>query len=209
LEEKEMEIYFDYQADTIVEENDPERLDLSKYQLFIDTTQNSRFRKRIKSWQPSEEYISSYLREINKDFQPAKIDLGTFPRRWISLEKLKDRFVIYDRCDGAIPRFEVRDTAFIFYTPHEGYAFSIAKLKQLTKNKFSVKVKGYPIKGNPTFSTLSIFPTKHRYIYRLEHSGETLLSGYYVTPFEYIDQFDILVNNCATMKRLEYDGFED
>ena len=36
--------------DTIVERNTPSSLDLSKHQIFIDTTRNSIFYKNIKNW---------------------------------------------------------------------------------------------------------------------------------------------------------------
>ena len=117
--------------DTILEKNNPKSIDLSKHQLFIDTTRNSIFYDKLKNWSESEYQIRDieiYLNEINKGFTPKSINLKKFPSRFISLRNLNNKFILYDRCDGIDQRFVFRDTAFITYGPLESDAESISKI---------------------------------------------------------------------------------
>ncbi len=86
--------------DTILERNDPKSLDLSKHQIFIDTTRNSIFYEGIKQWSESKwdkQSINSSLKAINKDFKSKQIDIKNFPSHFITLRKLNDQFVLYNR----------------------------------------------------------------------------------------------------------------
>ncbi len=198
------------EVDTILERNNPNFLDLSKHQIFIDTTRSSVFYERVKNWRQSKwgkRAIDSYLNEINKDFQPEKVDLKDFPSYFITLRKLNDQFVVYDRCDGIDPRFEIRDTAFIFYGPLEPDAESISKMISLSDNSIELELRTFQAKSNDQKSILKIVKVDD-FVYKLFYKNQTSDRIEYLTTVDGIERFDLVVNNCPTMKMMEFDGFD-
>lgn len=196
--------------DTILERNNPKSLDLSKHQIFIDTTRNSKFYNDLKSWSESKwdrQSINSSLKEINKYFQPKKIDLKNFPAHFITLRKLNGQFVLYDRCDGIDPRFEIRDTAFIFYGPLESNVESISRMISLTDNSIELELRTLQSKANNQKAKLKIEKIEE-FIYKLTYKNQTFVRTEYVTVIDGIEKFDLIVNNCTTMKMMEFDGFD-
>ena len=199
------------EEDTILERNDPNLLDLSKHQVFIDTTRNSTFYESVKQWSESKwdkQSINSSLNAINKDFKPKHIDLKDFPSHFITLRKLNDQFVLYDRCDGIDPRFEIRDTAFIFYGPLESDAESISKMISLTDNSIELELRTFQAKSNDQKSRLTIEKIDD-FIYKLTYKNQTFDRVEYLTTINGIEKFDLVVNNCPTMKMMEFDGFDE
>lgn len=199
------------EIDTILERNNPNSLDLTKHQIFIDTTRSSEFYERVKNWEQSKwdkRTIESYLNEINEDFQPEQIDLNEFPSHFITLRKLNDQFVLYDRCDGIDPRFEIRDTAFIFYGPLESDAESISKMISLTDNSIELELITFQAKSRDQKSRLTIEKIDD-FIYKLTYKNQTFDRVEYLTTVNGIEKFDLVVNNCPTMKMIEFDGFDE
>lgn len=199
------------EEDTILERNDPNSLDLSKHQIFIDTTRNSEFYESVKNWSESKwdkQSIDSYLNTINKDFQPKKVDLNGFPSHFITLRKLNNQFVLYDRCDGIDPRFEIRDTAFIFYGPLESDAESISKMISLSDNSVELELRTFQAKSNDQKSRLKIDKIDD-FIYKLVYKNQTFDRVEYLTTIDGIEKFDLVVNNCPTRKMIEFDGFDE
>ncbi len=198
------------EIDTILERNNPKSLDLTKHQIFIDTTRSSEFYERLRNWEQSEldkQTIELYLNEINKDFQPKEIDLKGFPSHFITLRKLNNQFVLYDRCDGVDPRFKISDTAFISYGPLELGVESISKLISLTNNSIELELRTYQSKSNNQKSRLKIEKIED-FIYKMTYAYQTYNSIEYLTTINGIENFDLVVNNCTTMKMLEFDGFD-
>ena len=199
------------EIDTILERNNPNSLDLTKHQVFIDTTRSSEFYARVKNWEQSKwdkQTIESYLNEINKDFQPQQIDLKEFPSHFITLRKLNNQFVLYDRCDGIDPRFEIRDTAFIFYGPLESDAESISKTISLTNNSIELELRTFHVKSSDKKSILKIKKIDYL-IYKMTYKNQAFDRVEYLTTVAGIEKFDLIVNNCPTMKMMEFDGFDE
>ncbi|HBF21700.1 MAG: hypothetical protein CMI36_14920 [Owenweeksia sp.] len=199
------------EEDTILERNDPNSLDLSKHQIFIDTTRNSTFYESVKQWGESKwdkQSIKSSLNAINKDFKPKQIDLKNFPSHFITLRKFNDQFVLYDRCDGIDPRFEIRDTAFIFYGPLESDAESISNIISLTNNSIELELRTFQAKSNDQKSRLKIEKIDD-FIYKMTYKNQTFDRVEYLTTVDGIEKFDLVVNNCPTMKMMEFDGFDE
>lgn len=199
------------QEDTILERNNPNSLDLAKHQIFIDTTRNSTFYERVKNWSESQwdkQAIDSYLNSINQDFKSEKVVINDFPSHFITLRKLNNQFVLYDRCDGIDPRFEIRDTAFIFYGPLESEAELISKMVSLTDNSIELELRTIQENSSDQLSRLQIEKIDD-FIYKLTYKNQTFDRVDYVTTVEGIEKFDLIVNNCPTMKMMEFDGFDE
>jgi len=200
----------DFFEDTILERCDPKSLDLSKYQIFIDTTKNSEFYKNLKNWSASKWDIQSInvtLNAINKDLNFSKIELIDFPSQFITLRKLNGQFFLYDRCDGIDPRFEIRDTAFISYGPLESDAESISKLIFLTEKSIELELRSFQAKSNYSYSKLKIDKIQE-FIYRLTYTNKTYHRIEYVTTIDGIEKFDLVVNHCPDRKSIEFEGFD-
>lgn len=182
--------------DTIVERIDPARLNLEEQQLFIDISRNSRFKRRIKEWQPITR--KEILEQIN-DFE-AKKNYPEIEKRWLSIRKYKDQFYNYDPCDGKDFRMEIRGNALIF----ERHEKNIFKIEEVSINKEQWLIKS-------TFSPdidLVIEKTKIKNLYTLNFKSLHAEKKYYITPFENIDNFDLIVNHCPTEKVREFEKFQ-
>jgi len=198
------------EVDTILERNNPNSLDLSKHQIFIDTTRSSEFYERLKNWrQPKwdKQTIDSYLHEIKEDFRPVQIDLKGFPSHFITLRKLNDQFVLYDRCDGIDPRFEIQGTAFIFYGPLESNPEFISKMIALSDNSIQLELRRISAKPENQKSELKIEKVDES-VYKLTYKNQILGRVEYLTTVKQIEKFDLVVNNCPKMKMMEFDGFD-
>ena len=193
--------------DTILEKNNPKNLDLSKHQLFIDTTRNSETFEKLMNWKPNRmdnDAISYHEKEIAKKHKPIKIDLKDFPRHWISLKKLNNEFVIYEPCDGNTIAFEINESSILFFYQLEPDADLISNLKKITENEISLELRTIPQKMESETTELTIKPTEFENVYSLKYSfGE-----WYVTPTDKVREFDIVVNHCPTIKRSEFNGFD-
>lgn len=192
-------------GDTILEQNNPIALDLSTHQVFIDTTKNSVFYSKLEDWEPSEwtqQTINSCLATINTNFQPTKIKLDNFPTHFITLRKLNNQFVLYDRCDGIDQRFELRDSAVVFYGPLESYAASIVQMHAPSKHSIHIQLKHHPNTAayqDATFIIEQLAPT----VYQLHYRSPPLPKSIYLTTLDAIHEFDLVVNHCPITKRLE------
>lgn len=207
---KSQPLLHEFLQDTILERNNPNSLDLSKHQIFIDTTRSSKFYENVKNWSESKwdkQSINSSLNEINKDFQPKHVDLKNFPTHFITLRKLNDQFVLYDRCDGIDPRFEIRDTAFIFYGPLESDAESITRIIALTDNSLEIELRTIEAKSSDQKSRLTIEKI-NKFVYKLTYKNQTFDRIKYMTTVDGVEKFDLVVNNCPKMKMLEFYGFD-
>ena len=193
--------------DTILEKNNPKNLDLSKHQLFIDTTRNSENFEKLINWKPNRmdnDAISYYEKEIAKKHKPIKIDLKEFPRHWISLKKLNNEFVIYEPCDGNTTAFEINESSVLFFYQLEPDTDLISDLKKISKDEISLELWTISQKAESEKTELTIKPTEFENVYLLTYSfGE-----WYVTPTEKVSDFDIVVNHCPTTKRMEFNGFD-
>lgn len=196
--------------DSILEKNNPKHLDLTKHQLFIDTTRTSSFYQAYLDWNPHEfdkQAIAYYTEEISKKHQPKHISIGNFPDIWITLEKLNNEFVIYDRCDGISTRYFIDNNSVNFYAI-EADADVIHKLNKLTDTEIEIEIRTIPQKSKSEKGLFSIKKTKYDYVYILTRDYRDWTSRALVTPLKHIDKFDLVVNNCVQTKRMEFKGFD-
>ncbi|MCG2420547.1 hypothetical protein K8089_16110 [Aequorivita sp. F47161] len=148
--------------------------------------------------------ISYHEKAIAKKHKPIKIDLEKFPRQWISLKKLNNEFVIYEPCDGNTTAFEINESSVLFFYQLEPDADLISELRKITENEIELELRTVPQKTETEKTELTIKPTEFENVYLLTYSfGE-----WYVTPKEKVSEFDIVVNHCPTMKRMEFNGFD-
>ncbi len=193
--------------DTILERNNPKNLDLSKHQLFTDTTRNSEFYQKYADWKPNKldnDAISYHINEISKKHKPKKIEFGKFPKQWVTLKKLNNEFVVYDPCDGNTTSIELTEKAVLFYYQLEPDADMIFELRKLTDNSIELELRAVPQKIKSEKTELSIKPTEWENVYLMTYS----FGKWYVTPKEKVSEFELIVNHCPTTKRMEYNGFD-
>ena len=196
--------------DTVLEKNHPDSLDLTRHQLFIDTTRSSVFYNRIEKWAASRfdsRAIIATLNDINSDFKPSSVDIKDFPTHFVTLHRLNNELVLYDRCDGISRRFELCDTAFFIYGPLESEAESIAKLVHLSDDKLQLELQMHPAKTGTRRAFLTIERCSNS-TYRLKHGNETFSWTEDLTTPDHIREFDLVVNHCPTMKMREFTGFD-
>tara|TARA_R110002126_G_scaffold259518_1_gene402473 strand:- start:2062 stop:2781 length:720 start_codon:yes stop_codon:yes gene_type:complete len=197
--------------DTILERNNPKSLDLTKHQLFIDTTRNSENYEKVINWKPNRmdnDAISYYEKEISKKHKKKKVYLKGFPRYWISLKKLNNEFVIYEPCDGNTPSYEFNENSVLFYHQIETDADLVSELKKLRENEIALELNTIPQKTKSEKAELTIKPTEFKNVYELTYSFDKVVSKQFVTPKNNVSEFDIIVNNCPKMKRREFKGFD-
>ena len=210
VKNKSKDLQSELKRNTVLVKYDPKSLDLSKNIIFIDTTRNSIFYKDLKKWSESKldkKTINSSLKAINKDFKPKKINLKSFPNHFITLRKLNNQFVLYDRCDGIDPRYEIRDSAFVFHGILESDAESISKMILLTENSIELELKTIKAKSNDQKSILKIKKIDDL-VYKMTYKNQTFERVEYLTTVDRIEKFDLIVNNCPTMKMREFKGFD-
>ncbi len=178
-------------TDPTFEKANPETLDLTIHQLFIDSTKNSKFQNKLRSWNSStEEEIKQKVPHFTQNFS------SDIPKRWVTIQKYKDQFYNYDRCDGSDPRLEILGNALIFEGIHEKRIEEIKKIKPVNKG-WTITTKN---------NTLQIERINNN-IYILKFCGTNSTKSY-ITPFSNIDQFELLVNNCGNDKVDEFGNFQ-
>lgn len=198
------------ERDSILERNNPENLDLTKHQLFIDTTRNSDFYKAFFNWNPhkfDKQATEYYIKEISKKYKPKNISIGSFPDTWVTLEKLNNEFVIYDKCDGISTRYFIDKKSVNMYNI-EADSDAIYNLKKLTDNEIVIEIRTIPQKSKSEKGIFSVKKTNYDYVYLLTRDYGNWVSKDLVTPLEHLNKFDLVVNNCVNTKRMEFSGFD-
>lgn len=201
------------EIDTIIERNNPNSIDLSRHQLFIDTTRTYIYYERMRNWKPLKNTPPTtidYINELIKDNNPKIFDLKDFPRIWVTLRKFKDDFILYDRCDGGDPAYGFTDSTFNIYGPHEFEARLITKLIKLSEKEIEIE-SGTFIENNLERKVkLSIHKTEKQDIYILIYETGNSIEKSFITPIEYLRSFDLLVNHCPINKVIEFtDKFDE
>jgi len=183
--------------DTIIERIDPAKLDLKKQQLFIDVSKNSIFKRSIKNWSPTS---NEEIQEQIKHFEAQK-SYPEIERKWITIRKYQGEFYNYDPCDGNDFRMEIKGNALIL-EELEKTIFKIEKVN-FSKDKWILK---------STFSPgidLIIEKTNINNLYTLNFKSPHAEKKYYITSYDNIDKFNLIVNHCPNEKVREFDKFQD
>lgn len=191
------------QTDTIAELNNPTNLDMSRHQLFIDTTKKSNFHSRIIKYSSSlacSQCPDTKSNSIVFDGNEIEINLIGFSRYWVTVRKYEDKYYLYDRCNGEDQRFAFMNSKFSIYGPMEDESLEIHKIISNEKEQLIVELSYYG--GQTTTATLT--KSERKNIYTIE------IFGYQVdaVPFEAIDDFDVVVNHCPTGRTSEFPGFD-
>ncbi|MBF04510.1 MAG: hypothetical protein CMP76_14590 [Flavobacterium sp.] len=198
------------EIDTVLEKNDPKRLDLSKQQLFIDTTRTSQFYQSYLDWNPNlqQEDFSDVLNLITKKYPLQKQKISNFPRKWITIEKLNGEFLIYRPCNGNTESFVITDEALYFFHQLEP---EVALLHQvITSNDTTFNATLHTLSENNTVISFdfSIQPSATKDVYQLKYSHDTIVEERYVIPMDKVTHFNLVVNHCPEDMVREYDNFD-
>lgn len=188
--------------DTILEKNSPDFLDLSKHQIFIDTTRSSDIYKSILSWKTSDldkELINASIKELGGGLKTNSIQINDFPIHYITLRRLNNEFVLYDPCDGIATRFAIKKNVFLFYGPLESYAEVIISSNLISKNKVRLELKTHKSLSPDRRSIIEI-ERMEDFLYRMTYQNKNIKEEHYLTSVDYIKDFDVVVNHCPTMK---------
>lgn len=213
-ENGEVEIFeqekFESIEDTILEKNNPRSLDLSKHQLFIDTTRNSDFYRNLTNWKPNEyatRSVESDISGLNKISKYRKNNFGNFPKNFVRLNKLKGEFYLYDRCDGIDPRYELSDSTFAFYGPLESSAETIRRIYRADGQGIKLELNSFEGKTSDKVSTLEILKTDNSSIYKMKYYNSNYTMEEFIIPAKEITRYDLVVNHCPVMKMQEFTAF--
>ena len=197
------------EIDTIIEKNDPNSLDLSKHQLFIDTTRTYEYYDRTEKWnlfENSEATPIDYVNHLYKSQGFDEFDLKDFPKRWIRLRQYKNKFILYDRCDGTETSYGLTDSIFYVFGVHE--LQDVRKMKRIIKrSEDEIKLELEKYKNEPEERPLTahIKKTGTKDVYKLRINFGDRVSTIFVTPIRSIRGFDVLINHCPINKVVEFD----
>lgn len=197
-----------FQLDTFPERNNPATLDLSQHQLFIDTTRNSIFYKSLEDWQPhpyDERGVKAYLEFLTKKHEPQKVEWKNFPTAFVQIHQQGGEFILYDRCDGIDPRYELKDSSVLFYGPLESEVALIKEL--LSYEEKGIKLELYVPRKTVEVAMLEIRATNWENIYQLHYQDTYFNRQQYIIPVAAISDFDLMVNHCPTRKVVEHAPF--
>ena len=167
-------------SDSIPERTSAAALDLKKYQLFIDTTKTSVFYQQLDS------VITSEVR---------KHENSIF--KLVEIKKYNDQFLLYEPCDGTIPRYYISKGAIDIYGQNENIHFKLKDFMLSAGNQVLFK--------DERDRSLSLKEVNEKVI-RLKYGDSRAV---YVTKIENIPQFEMMVNNCFGQKIKEFDKFQE
>jgi len=196
------------EIDTIIERNNPNSLDFSTHQLFIDTTRTYIYYERIENSDPlqnPQQTTIDYINEMFKDQNFEKFDFKEFPRLWLTLRKYKGEFILYDRCDGSDPAYRLTDSTFNIYGVHEFDIRMITDLIKINDSEIEIKVVIDKKDSQEKPLRLTIEKTEYKDVYILTYEGY-YVGTTYVTPIENVRNFDLLVNHCPINKVVEFEN---
>ena len=198
--------------DTVLERNSPTALDLAESQLFIDTSRNSYFYKNIARFQPTsedQEVVKYYIDEIKTDFPLPPVELSSFPKRWVSLRKLNNEFMLYHRCEGNDKFIDLSNESVAFYGPVEAEADMISKIVSSSENEIQLELKTIKAKTENQTAFFTIKKTENENVFLYTYKIGDFEIKEFVTPIEKINQFNMVVNHCINEKHAEFNGFDD
>ncbi len=198
------------EIDTVLEKNNPKRLDLSKQQLFIDTTKTSQFFQSYYNWNPNlqHENFSYFLKEITKKFPLQKQEISSFPREWLVIEKLNDEFLIYKPCNGSTESFVITDEALYFFHQLEPEVALLHRVVTSNDTIFNATLLTLSEKNTVIQSNFSIQPSEMKDVYQLKYNHDAIVEEKYIIPMDKVIHFNMVVNHCPEDMVREYDNFD-
>lgn len=197
--------------DTILEKASPENLDMTRHQLFIDTSKNSMFYSDIKNWKPSDlddQATGYYKGEIRKKHKVTHFKLDGIATRWIKLKKFKNHFVIYYPCDGHTSTIILTKESIDYHVGLEPESDLISNLTVLSDTSWEFSLWTIPEKSISEKAKLLIQKTELEDVYKFTYFVGDLSNTEFYTPINNIQFFDLVVNHCNQEKVVEFGGFD-
>ena len=167
--------------DTLVEKNNPSKLNFEVHQLFIDTTANSNHHKRLKKYTKSTNRKSNY---------------------WVVIRKLDNEFLLYNRSDGMDPILEINSETLIFKGIHETSKFQIRRIK-VDEKKTTITV----VENSLNIKAITIEKTNYSKVSKLSFYKENIVFKYWATKIEDIIPLNCLVNTYKYGRVEEFNNF--
>ena len=199
----------DIPMDSIVEANDPELLDLGQNQLFLDTTRSSSFFQQLQSWAPRIyhlETITFYQKRLKKRYSPPALRFPNFPKSFVRLHKSATHFVLYKPCRGMTTRYIIDEGLFLFYDSSGVIPKAIGKIIKSRPEEVKLTLWEDIWNDNSHSSSLTIHRSAEPFVYVLTYENEGKIQREWITPNEYIDKFDLIVNHCPVIQVPEYEA---
>lgn len=196
--------------DSLVEANDPQRLDLSQNQLFLDTTHSSTFFHQLQSWSPRiyhMEAIAGYQKRLKQKYSPPPLRWSKFPTDFVRLRRSGSTFVLYKPCKGITSRYAIQDGLFLPYTSSGVMPKAIGRIKKIQSRGVILTLWEDIWDDNSHSSTLTILQSPESFVYELTYENEGSIQKEWITPKAHIDEFDLIVNHCPVIQVPEYEGF--
>lgn len=192
-------------TDTILERNSPDLLDMTRHQLFIDTTRNSKYFRQISDWKPNEfdkQGADYYFKEISETFDSKKVDLKEYSGDWISIHSLDNEYVAYNPINGIDRRYTLTDSSIVYYAI-EADADLISKVVSLDKIELILELRTIPQKSKNQISYLRIKKTKIPYLYSIQNSESLDFDNAeyitLVTRIENLVEFNLVVSDAPRL----------
>lgn len=203
----------EFLTDTLLERNDPAALDLSKHQLFIDTTRSNDLYQTVEDWEFStstQERVEASLAYLMEHHQPVSLGQYTLPDKFVTIREADGEYLLYDRCDGMEARFEIRDTALIFYGTHEPVvALYTGEVRaDETKLRVEIIVADPESEVGTSKGRLTVLNMSDENIHRISIQTEPVVLVNKVISKDLVTEYDVMVNHCPENKVMEYRGFE-
>lgn len=206
-----LRIYAD--IDTGIKKTNPEALDLSQPQVYIDTSRTHWYQKDSINWNPlnfkdlkhiTQEYFSN-------DTFPVfhKIDLKNFPRVWVVLKKYRGELILYDGCDYDAVSYGISDSVLFVFQGHEPFMYKILEINWINQKSVSLMIENshFEEKNGALFFTIQKSEIEHVYVLNTNLMDEEV--SQFVASRSSLKMFDVMVNHCPIEKVPEIDHFLD
>lgn len=183
--------------DTIIERTNPTALDMSREQLFIDTSRTSSYYQQLAHWLKKPFLYDSWMLEQAASKKAQGCTAHTtglkFPRTWLTLHWYNGKFLLYEPCDGidADARYHFTDSLLFVLRGVDSEALPICSYRRTKHKEVVAMFDG----GTEVYIT----PTTTPNVYLMTADGLISISAF-VCPVEKYKHFELLVHHCPERK---------
>jgi hypothetical protein len=191
-----------------ITKTDWKSLDLSKNQIFIDSTRSWKYYSELEANNNnlSNERISELTKEFIKDESPkTNVDNHHLNELWVSLRNYNGEFLIYDACDAKDPVFGFHNSYFYFLGGHEPTTKALNEVSVNAKGEMQFSLISDKSQSNKAPIHGKLENTEHKNIKKLILNNGDNKTEYFVVPISKIRDYDVLVNHCPTDRVEELD----
>lgn len=185
------------QRDTIIERTNPAALDMSREQLFIDTSRTSSYYQQLALWQKKPFLYDSWMLEQATSKKAQGCTSHTtglkFPRTWLTLHWYNGKFLLYEPCDGidTDARYHFTDSLLFVLRGVDSEALPICSYRRTKHKEVVAMLDG----GTEVYIT----PTTTPNVYLMTSENFFTLPAF-VCPIEKYKHFELLVHHCPERK---------